>query len=131
MILRLDNDRTPVGPNARIDNGNVDRSGWEISMGRKKSECRRADIVRRNIMRDIHQNSLRESAENHPFHRTDKIIIGAKISEKSNNSRAHLLENAATCVRRRHPPVEADPINWTSGQDKREITGEQRIVAAR
>jgi hypothetical protein len=52
----------------------VNCSGGKIFVSGEEIEGCRANILRRNLMRDVHDYGRGISRQDHPFHRPDKII---------------------------------------------------------
>ena len=60
-------------------------SGGEILVSSEEIEGCGANILRRNVMREVHDHGRRINREDHPFHRPDKIILSSEIGEQRDN----------------------------------------------
>ena len=79
----IDYDSSACGSYAGVDNRYVDSARGEIVVYSQQIESGRPDILGWNLVGDIHDARVGVSRKDRAFHRADKIILRAKISQES------------------------------------------------
>jgi len=87
----------PLGPNARIHDGHVDRPFGESPRALGERERGSPDILRRDQVREIHDRGLTMDGEDHTLHRPDEEIGEAEIrQERDHAAWPHIANSTGT-----------------------------------
>ena len=87
LISRRDGNRFTRTPDSGIHHGQVDSVRREVRVSLAEREGGRADILRGNRVRDVHEVEIRVDSQHHPLHCRDEMVLQAEVREQGNNAR--------------------------------------------
>jgi hypothetical protein len=79
IVAAYNKNRSPLGAHAGVYHRYVNGLRGKAPVGGHERESARVDVVRRNLVSDIHDSRLRIDAENRSLHRSDEIVRRAEI----------------------------------------------------
>lgn len=79
VLCRLHRDAMPPAAHSGINDRKVNRAFREKAATGRQRKRPGADIAGRNLVSDVRDHGVRIEAEDHPFHRPDKPVLGSEI----------------------------------------------------
>ncbi len=87
VVAGVGGDAAPRRADAGVHDDQKDRARRKVPVRRCQLERAGENVVRRNVVRDVHQRRVRADAEHHALHRADVVIAQAEVGQRDDRAR--------------------------------------------